>query len=68
MQHYYVDKKETSNGDHEVHVPRCEYLPEANDRIYLGAFSNCGDAVRQAKSHYGRSTGCRWCCGEGRPG
>lgn len=68
MQHYYVAKQETSNGEHEVHVPRCVHLPDADDRVYLGTFSNCGDALRQAQAHFEKSTGCRWCCGESRAG
>ncbi len=68
MQHYYVEKRETANGEHEIHVPRCAYLPEANDRVYLGTFSSCADALRQAKTHYDKATGCRWCCAECRAG
>lgn len=64
MQHYYIDTKEKSNGEHEIHVPRCTYLPEPDHRIYLGTFSSCNDALREAKAHYDKSNGCRWCCSD----
>ncbi len=66
MQHYYVNKEARPDGRHEVHVPRCIHLPEANSRIYLGAFASSGEALRQAKAHYEDSGGCRWCCEEAR--
>ncbi|HJV52087.1 MAG TPA: hypothetical protein VJ652_11535 [Noviherbaspirillum sp.] len=62
MQHYYVNKEAKPGGHHEVHVPRCIHLPEANDRVYLGAFISASEAMRQALSHYGDARGCRWCC------
>ncbi|HJV50869.1 MAG TPA: hypothetical protein VJ652_05405 [Noviherbaspirillum sp.] len=64
MQHYYVEKQEKANGAHEIHVPRCTYLPEADDRIYLGTFTNCADALRAAQTHYDKAASCRWCCKE----
>ncbi len=64
MQHYYVSKQAQSNGHHEVHVPRCVHLPETDNRIYLGSFTNCGDALREAKSHFQTAAGCKWCCSE----
>jgi hypothetical protein len=29
MSRYYVNKKAQANGDHEVHVSTCSFLPEA---------------------------------------
>lgn len=29
MQEYYVNKRAQTNGDHEVHVPTCNYFPDA---------------------------------------
>lgn len=62
MQHYYVSKLEQSNGNHEVHVPRCAYFPEPEDRVYLGTFTRCGDAVDAAKKTFTNSRGCPCCC------
>lgn len=59
MSDYYVNKNAQSNGDHEVHVSTCAFLPSS--KLYLGNFSNCADAVREAKRHYAQSNGCYWC-------
>jgi len=62
VQHYYVSKQAQSNGNHEVHVPRCTYLPEGDSSQYLGAFINCNEAVRAARSVYEKVAGCQICC------
>lgn len=56
---YYVNNKTQSNGDHEVHTENCNYLP--SDKKYLGEFSNCADAVKEAKKTYYKSNGCKTC-------
>ncbi|TAM48240.1 MAG: hypothetical protein EPN55_00705 [Gammaproteobacteria bacterium] len=61
MASYYVNKNAQLNGDHEVHVTGCSFMPDAGNRIYLGDFSNCRDAVREAKKHYPQSNGCYYC-------
>jgi hypothetical protein len=59
MNLYYVNNNAQTNGDHEVHVSGCTYIP--NDKKYLGSFSNCKDAVAEAKKTYLRADGCYWC-------
>ncbi|MEM0577158.1 hypothetical protein [Flavobacterium polysaccharolyticum] len=59
MKTYYVNNKAQSNGDHEVHTSDCIYIP--SDKKYLGQFSNCNDAVREAKKTYTKSNGCYTC-------
>jgi len=59
MAKYYVNNKSQSNGDHEVHTETCTYLP--SDRKYLGEFSNCADAVKEAKKTYSKSNGFYYC-------
>lgn len=61
MDYYYVNKNKQANGDHEVHKSDCSFLPDEENRIYLGNFSNCRDAVRKAKEHYTQSNGCFYC-------
>ena len=58
---YYVNKNAQSNGDHEVHKSGCEYMPSIENRLYLGDFINCHEAVREAKKHYSQSNGCYYC-------
>lgn len=62
--HYYVNKNVQLNGDHEVHRDGCDYIPDVSNRIYLGYFSNCRDAVNEAKKHYAQSNGCYYCSNE----
>lgn len=58
---YYVNKKAQTNGDHEVHTYNCTFLPNEENRIYLGSFDNCNDAVNAAKKYYSQVNGCYWC-------
>ena len=64
MTKYYVNKNAQDNGDHEVHRTGCSYLPEPQNRQYLGQFSNCRDAVTEAKKTYSQSNGCYYCSKE----
>jgi hypothetical protein len=65
MAKYYVNKNAQSNtGDHEVHVSTCSFLPDTENRLYLGDFSRCRDAVIEAKKTYKQSNGCYYCSNE----
>lgn len=64
MANYYVNKNAQSNGDHEVHKSECSFLPEVENRIYLGSFNNCKEAVKEAKKHYTQVNGCYYCSRE----
>ena len=61
MARYYVNKRAQNNGDHEVHKSDCTRLPTEENRLYLGSFTNCHGAVREAKKHYPQSNGCYYC-------
>jgi hypothetical protein len=56
---YNVNNRAQSNGDHEVHTENCTFLP--SDKKYLGEFSNCTEAVKEAKKTYTKSNGCKTC-------
>lgn len=60
MEHYYVNNTAQWTGEHEVHKQYCQYFPR--DNTYLGAFSNCRDAVSKARSYYSNVDGCATCC------
>jgi hypothetical protein len=64
MDNYYVNKNEQPNGDHEVHAVSCIFLPIAENRLYLGFFDNCAEAVKEAKKTYPKADGCFYCCRE----
>ncbi|QIY91830.1 hypothetical protein [Chryseobacterium gallinarum] len=61
MKKYYVNKKAQSNGDHEVHDEHCFYLPNSENRKYLGMFFSCEQAVKEAKKEYTHANGCINC-------
>ena len=61
MARYYVNRNAQANGDHEVHKSGCDRMPDEENRKYLGDFSNCHDAVREAKKTYLQSNGCFYC-------
>ena len=59
MARYYVNNESQLNGDHEVHVQTCPYLPA--DSKYVGDYPNCFEAVKAAKKHFIWANGCPWC-------
>ncbi len=62
MEKYYVNKNAQENGDHEVHKPGCSFMPEPENKMYLGEHSGCRGAVLEAIKHYSQSNGCYYCC------
>ncbi len=61
MSRYYVNKNGQANGDHEVHRTGCSFMPNPENRIYLGDFATCGPAVRAARAYYSQVNGCYYC-------
>lgn len=64
MKKYYVNTNEQLNRDHEVHSIDCNFIPKTENRIYLGDFDNCWEAVSEAKKYYSIVNGCKYCCNE----
>lgn len=64
MAKYYVNQNAQPTGEHEVHKEGCSYMPEPQNKKYLGEFSNCKDAVKEAKKHYSNVDGCYYCVNE----
>ncbi|MCO6499316.1 MAG: hypothetical protein J5I47_02945 [Vicingus serpentipes] len=61
---YYVNTNAQSNGDHEVHKSGCNHMPEIWNQKFLGSFTNCKDAVKEAKKTYSTADGCYYCANE----
>jgi hypothetical protein len=64
MPDYCVNtNSQQGSGDHEVHdlasTKGC--LPNASNRLTLGWYSSCAEAVRAAKKIYSNSNGCYYC-------
>ena len=64
MSFYYVNKNSQPNGDHEVHKTGCNFFPHKDNAGYLGKFSNCHDAVSEAKRRGYKANGCYYCSKE----
>lgn len=59
---YYVHTLTDNQGDHEVHTEYCQYLPSLVNRVYLGEFTYCSQAVAEARRRgYTPANGCYWC-------
>lgn len=61
MARYCVNTQAQTNGDHEVHVQFCNFLPQPEHQKWLGNFATCVDAVKEAKRTYPQSNGCFYC-------
>lgn len=59
---YYKNKNAQANGDHEVHEEGCLWMPSEENRLYLGLFEDCRDAVKKAKQIDPSADGCKHCC------
>lgn len=66
LNHYYYNKNIDRRGNHEVHIETCAYLPDRNNRVYIGYESNCRAAIQRAIRETGQSNfdGCFYCCRE----
>ena len=58
---YYVNKNAQPTGEHEVHNSDCSYLPDTENRKYLGQFYRCQEAIIEAKKYYDNVDGCFYC-------
>lgn len=61
MAYYYVNQNAQANGDHEVHKDGCSFMPQSENRLYLGNFTYCSSAVAEAKKHHDQVNGCYYC-------
>lgn len=62
MSYYYVNKNKQANGDNEVHVSGCQWMPEEKHKQYLGNYDSCRPAVQEAKRLGYNANGCYYCC------
>ena len=64
MARYYVNTNAQSTWEHEVHKDGCHRMPEPQNRIYLGYFSDAKEAVREARRYFSNVDGCYYCASE----
>ena len=63
---YYLNKSTIGNpnNDHEVHKSSCYRLPSESNRIYLGFYNSCSEALKKARTYYLNVDACVICCPE----
>lgn len=69
MAKYIINKEqqpESAGGNYEVHnEDTCLHLPHENNRIFLDYFTNCKDALDEAKNKFPQKApkidGCYYC-------
>ena len=61
MAYFYVNRNSQANGDHEVHTTGCSFMPQTENRIFLGDHTSCGLAVKKAREYYSQVNGCYYC-------
>lgn len=59
-----MNKNAQSTGEHEVHQATCGWIPDVENRVYLGEFLTSKQAVVEAKKYYTYVDGCAHCCPE----
>lgn len=66
MDQYFLCTNVQENGDHEVHMHDCVFLPKPKNRIDLGYHGCCEWAVGAAKTikTSWNINGCWFCCRE----
>ena len=64
MARYFVNRNAQRTGEHEVHRQGCSHPPAERNRIDLGKFDNCRDALRAARQHFRQVDGCFYCSKE----
>lgn len=62
MDIFYINLKPLENGDYEMHRSGCNQLPNPTSRFYVGLFTTCNEALKEAKKAFPESNGCRICC------
>jgi hypothetical protein len=58
---YFVAVRPRTNDFHSVHKEGCPFLPEADEKIYLGLFNSAHDAEEEGKKHFIKSKNCPFC-------
>ncbi len=64
MPKYLIDKRPRPTGEFEIHVEKCPRLPVVEDRLYLGEFTRCQDAIAIGKRYFRNVDGCAYCIPE----
>lgn len=61
---YFVTVRPRINEFHSVHKEGCPFLPDGDEKIYLGSFDSDHDAEEEGKRHFIKSKNCPFCSKE----
>ena len=62
MPRYYVNKRPGKNGKHKVHRFGCSWMPESENRLFVGNHARVDLALIRACMRLKKATaGCRFC-------
>ena len=61
MPRYFVNRNVQSNDEHEVHTENCPFVPRPENRVPLGRFAGCQEALEVARKYYSQLDGCAIC-------
>jgi hypothetical protein len=61
---YFVRIKPQLMGINSVHKEGCPFMPDIEDRIYLGEYSSGLEALREAKLYFSEVSCCCFCVRE----
>lgn len=64
MSSYYVRIRPQLNGTNAMHKDDCPFLPDIENRLYLGEFRSCEEAFTEAKFYFPEASGCYFCATE----
>ena len=59
---YFIDLKQRTDETHPVHSEDCPFLPERNNRIFLGILSTPVEAELAGRIYFNSSVSCPFCC------
>jgi hypothetical protein len=60
---YFLNKRSLPECGYLVHEENCPFLPEENDRLYLGNYNSGHDAISAARKIIPKANLCYYCNG-----
>lgn len=66
MTNYIYNRNTDNKGNHEVHTLSCSELPHPINRVNIGNFTSCKEAITHIKASSRKTNfdGCYYCCKE----
>jgi hypothetical protein len=52
LKNYYINAQLETDEERKIHIGECKEIPLPYNRIYLGLFLSCEDALKHAKKSH----------------